>query len=55
MQKFKLPGRLQPGDKVAIVSPSSGCANLFPIDPQIIVPNGSIVSIDGDKQKIFFE
>lgn len=30
MEKFKIPNKLQPGDKVAIVSPSSGCANLFP-------------------------
>lgn len=31
MQKFILPPRLKRGDKVAIVSPSSACANLFPL------------------------
>lgn len=30
MIKFKLPPRLRSKDKVAIVSPSAGCANLFP-------------------------
>src|SRR3990167_2446622 len=30
ISKFKIPNRLQLGDKIAIISPSSGCANLFP-------------------------
>jgi hypothetical protein len=30
MLKLTLPPRLRPKDKVAIVSPSAGCANLFP-------------------------
>lgn len=30
MNQFKRPPTLQPKDKVAIVSPSSGCAHLFP-------------------------
>ncbi len=55
--KFKIPSRLQKGDKVAILSPSAGLASVFNLnfghtDPQMIIPNGGIALIDGNKKTI---
>ncbi|MFD7261239.1 hypothetical protein [Streptomyces sp. NPDC059874] len=48
------PTKPRPGDRIAALSPSAGLPRpLPPADPQLVVPVGGRVRVDGPARRIF--